>query len=289
MPCRRRAGRRFASSGEITPPCGVPRRVRCAAPRPPASRPSRSTTTGRAQPLSVSSRSDVPVCVTRGPPPPAAGHGGSSRSRPSGRRRAPACSPAARWARISSTAWCALFLRAEAVGARLEVRLEDRLQAPGGPRLWTTRSRTVGMPSGPLAPTPLGDGHTPDGIGPVGVRPEFLGQTREERSTPSASTAAIVTPSTPGRPRSPAPRPRRDAGRPPGAPCRRGGRTGRWAPTWPCGRASAGGSRTASGGSSLTAILLACPPLGSVVRVTAPSLGSGCVVPTLPAVLPDTN
>jgi hypothetical protein len=35
-----------------------------------------------------------------------------------------------------------------------------------------------------FAPTPLGDGHTPDGIGSVGVRPEFLGQMREERIDP---------------------------------------------------------------------------------------------------------
>ena len=36
----------------------------------------------------------------------------------------------------------------------------------------------------PLASTPLGDGHTPDGGGPVGVRPEFLGEMREERGDP---------------------------------------------------------------------------------------------------------
>jgi hypothetical protein len=43
-----------------------------------------------------------------------------------------------------------------------------------------------------------------------------------------------------GHPRWPAPRPRRDAGHPPGAPCRRGGKTGRRAPPWPCGSAPAG-------------------------------------------------
>ena len=41
------------------------------------------------------------------------------------------------------------------------------------------------MPRGRAAAAPLGDAHTPDGVGPVGVGPEFLGQTREERIDPA--------------------------------------------------------------------------------------------------------
>jgi len=75
------------------------------------------------------------------------------------------------------------LLRAEAVGARLEVRFEDRLQhqADGG---LDHPVPNGGDAEGPLPPTPLGDEDTPDGGGPVGVRPEFLGQMREERGDP---------------------------------------------------------------------------------------------------------
>jgi site-specific DNA recombinase len=75
-------------------------------------------------------------------------------------------------------------LRAEAVGARLEVRLEDRLphQADGGLRHPVSDG---GDPERPLPPAPLGDEDPPDRVGPVGVRPEVLGQTREERGDPA--------------------------------------------------------------------------------------------------------
>jgi hypothetical protein len=77
-----------------------------------------------------------------------------------------------------------VLLRPEAVRARLEVRLEERLehQDRGGLDHPVPDRRDAERP---LAPTPLGDGHTPDGVGPVGVRPEFLGQMREERTDPA--------------------------------------------------------------------------------------------------------
>ncbi|MBP1779200.1 MAG: hypothetical protein H6Q86_5211, partial [candidate division NC10 bacterium] len=74
-------------------------------------------------------------------------------------------------------------LRAEAVGARLEVRLEDRLQHQAGGGLHHSVSNG-GDAGGPLAPAPLGDEDPPDGIGPVGGRPEFLGEMHEERGDP---------------------------------------------------------------------------------------------------------
>jgi hypothetical protein len=76
-----------------------------------------------------------------------------------------------------------VLLRPEAVGARLEVRLEDRLQDQDGGRLDYSVPHG-GDAEGPLPALPLGDHYTPDGIGSVGVRPEFLGQTREERTDP---------------------------------------------------------------------------------------------------------
>ncbi len=62
-----------------------------------------------------------------------------------------------------------VLLRAEAVGARLEVRLEDGLQDQAGRGLDHPVPHG-GDAEGPLAATPLGDQHTPDGVGPVGVR-----------------------------------------------------------------------------------------------------------------------
>ena len=76
-----------------------------------------------------------------------------------------------------------VFLRPEAVGARLEVGLEDGLQDQAGRGLDHPVPHRRDAERA-FAPTPLGDGHTPDGIGSVGMRPEFLGQTREERIDP---------------------------------------------------------------------------------------------------------
>jgi site-specific DNA recombinase len=75
-------------------------------------------------------------------------------------------------------------LRAEAIRTRLEVRFEDgfEYQDRGGLDHAVPDGRDTERP---LAPTPLGDHHTPDGVGPVGVGPELLGQMREERGDPA--------------------------------------------------------------------------------------------------------
>lgn len=83
--------------------------------------------------------------------------------------------------RISSTAWWASRLgrKPYAHGWKSASKMGSKTRRAA---VWTTRSRTVGIPRGRSPPAPLGDQHTPDGVGPVGVRPEFLGETREERS-----------------------------------------------------------------------------------------------------------
>ena len=171
---------RFASSGEIAPPCGVPRRVRW----PPwTSRlPSgRSSTTGCAQPL--------PEQPTDGSVAHPAGHGreevlvgdGVDGGRQVGVEHL-RVAPREGVGDLLHGLVGAL-LRADTGGARLEVRLEDRLQhqANGGLDHPVPDRRDA---EGPLPSTPLGDEDPPDGGGPVGGRPEFLGEMREERGDP---------------------------------------------------------------------------------------------------------
>jgi len=76
-----------------------------------------------------------------------------------------------------------VFLGAEAVGARQEVRLEDRLQHQAGGGLDHPGPNRRDAERAFPAP-PLGDPDTPDGIGPVSGRAEFLGNASEESLDP---------------------------------------------------------------------------------------------------------
>jgi hypothetical protein len=77
-----------------------------------------------------------------------------------------------------------VLLRADTGGARREVRLDEGLQHQerGGLDHPVPDRRDA---EGPRAPPALGAGDPPDGVGAVGVGPEFLGPTREERGDPA--------------------------------------------------------------------------------------------------------